>query len=228
LSKFFKRIFGIEYPAVLKGSPFKIRRDGGGRALIGGLIRWAERDIIWSVAVEAHKMADIRVFNQRSTNVDVQALTEESAKLLRMSLDALYATLGGQLLGTASPTKVAGIISYVAAVRAAADAKALHAALPAALSLQDLSDGFGAICEDLMRDGMRYLSGRAGELREALNNEDILRLSDETSTAHIQVILMVVAAVLRLPRDLDTLAVTVTAILIKRGLRNFCREESKQ
>jgi hypothetical protein len=39
---------------------------------------------------------------------------------------------------------------------------------------------------------------------------------------------MVVAAVLRLPRDLDTIAVTVTAILIKRGLRNFCREESKQ
>jgi hypothetical protein len=78
-----------------------------------------------------------------------------------------------------------------------------------------------------MRDGMRYLSGRAGELREALNNEDILRLADETSTAHIQVILMVVAAVLRLPRDLDTIAATITAILIKRGLRNFCREEPK-
>jgi hypothetical protein len=39
---------------------------------------------------------------------------------------------------------------------------------------------------------------------------------------------MVVAAVLRLPRDLDTIAATVTAILIKRGLRNFCREESQQ
>lgn len=183
---------------------------------------------IRSVATEEQKMPDIRVVNQKSTNVDVQALTEESAKLLRMSLDALHATLGGQLLGTAPPTKVAGIISYMAAVRSASDAKALHDALPAALSLQDLSDGFGAICEDLMREGIRYLSGRAGELREALSNEDILRLADETSTAHIQVILMVVAAVLRLPRDLDTIAATVTAILIKRGLRNFCREESRQ
>ena len=180
------------------------------------------------MATEEQRISDVRVFNQRSTGVDVQALTEESAKLLRMSLDALHTTLGGQLLGTAPPTKVAGIISYMAAVRSAADAKALHEALPAALSLQDLSDGFGAICEDLMREGMGYLSGRAGELREALNNEDILRLADETSTAHIQVILMVVAAVLRLPRDLDTIAATVTAILIKRGLRNFCREESKQ
>jgi hypothetical protein len=183
---------------------------------------------IRSVATEEQKMPDIRVVNQKSTNVDVQALAEESAKLLRMSLDALHTTLGGQLLGTAPPTKVAGIISYMGAVRSAADAKALHETLPAALSLQDLSDGFGAICEDLMREGMRYLSGRAGELREALSNEDILRLADETSTAHIQVILMVVAAVLRLPRDLDTIAATVTAILIKRGLRNFCREETRQ
>lgn len=183
---------------------------------------------IRSVATEEQKMPDIRVVNQKSTNVDVQALAEESAKLLRMSLDALHTTLGGQLLGTAPPTKIAGIISYMGAVRSAADAKALHETLPAALSLQDLSDGFGAICEDLMREGMRYLSGRAGELREALSNEDILRLADETSTAHIQVILMVVAAVLRLPRDLDTIAATVTAILIKRGMRNFCREESRQ
>jgi hypothetical protein len=88
-----------------------------------------------------------------------------------------------------------------------------------------LSDGLGLICEDLMREGMRYLSETAEELREALNNDDLLHLSDETSRSHIQVILMVVAAVLRLPRDLDTISVTVTAILLKRGLRNFCREK---
>ncbi|MGH7793440.1 MAG: hypothetical protein ACREQ2_00840 [Candidatus Binatia bacterium] len=156
--------------------------------------------------------------------MNVQALSEETTKLLRMSLDALYTTLGGQLLGAALPSQVAGIMSYMAAVRSAADAKALHATLPAAFSLQDLGDGFGLICEELMREGMRYLSERAEELREALDNEDLLQLSDEPSRGHIQVILMVVAAVLRLPRDLDTIAVTVTAILVKRGLRKFCRE----
>jgi hypothetical protein len=36
---------------------------------------------------------------------------------------------------------------------------------------------------------------------------------------------MVVAAVLRLPRDVDTISVTITAILLQRGLRNFCREK---
>jgi hypothetical protein len=173
------------------------------------------------------KMPDIRDFNRSPTNLDVQSLTEETVKLLRMSPDALYAALGGQLLGTAAPSMVAGIISYLAAARLTADASALHGKLPAALSLQDLSNGLGYIGEELMRDGMRYVSEKAHVLREALNNEDLLRLSDEASRSHIQVILMVVAAVLRLPRELDTISVTVTAILIKRGLRQFCREEDR-
>jgi hypothetical protein len=39
---------------------------------------------------------------------------------------------------------------------------------------------------------------------------------------------MVVAAVLRLPRVLDAIAVTVTAILLKQGLRDFCRNTKEQ
>ena len=96
-----------------------------------------------------------------------------------------------------------------------------------ALSLQDLSSGLGSIYEELMREGMRYVSEAADELRKTLNNEDLLRLSEETSPSHAQVILMVVAAALRLPRYLDMISVTVTAILLKQGLRNFCEQKSK-
>ena len=66
-------------------------------------------------ALEDFDKSEIRVFNERPTKADVQALTEETVKLLRLSLDALYITLGGQLLGTAPPSKVAGIIRYLAA-----------------------------------------------------------------------------------------------------------------
>lgn len=169
-------------------------------------------------------MSDIRVLKDRAAKADVQALAEDTTKLLTVSLDALYITLGGQLLGTARPSKVAGMMSYLAAVRFASDAKALHDALPAALSPKNLSDCLGTICDELMREGMRYLGEAAKELREALNNEELFHLSDEPSRSHIQIILMVVAAVLRLPRDVDAIAVTVTAILLKRGLRDFCRE----
>jgi hypothetical protein len=50
---------------------------------------------------------------------DVQVLTEETVKLLRMNVADLYATLGGQLLGAEAPSKVAGIMSYLAAARSA-------------------------------------------------------------------------------------------------------------
>jgi hypothetical protein len=45
---------------------------------------------------------------------DVQVLTEETVKLLRMNVADLYATLGGQLPGAEAPSKVAGIMSYLA------------------------------------------------------------------------------------------------------------------
>jgi hypothetical protein len=158
---------------------------------------------------------------------DVQVLTEETVKLPGMNVADLYATLGGQLLGAEAPSKVAGIMSYLAAARFASDAKALHSALPV-VPLQDWSDGLAVICEELKREGIRYLAETSEELREALNNDDLLQLSDETTPSHIQVILMVVAAVLRLPRVLDTIAIAVTAILLKQGLRDFCRSRSVQ
>ena len=158
---------------------------------------------------------------------DVQVLTEETVKLLRMSITDLYTTLGGQLLGAAPPSKVAGIMSYLGAVRSASDAKALHSGLPV-VALHDWGDGLAVICEELKQEGIRYLLETTDELREALNNEDLLQLSDETTPSHIQVILMVVAAVLRLPRVLDAIASTVTAILLKQGLRDFCRNRSVQ
>jgi hypothetical protein len=163
----------------------------------------------------------------RSDRADVQVLTEETVKLLRMNVADLYTTLGGQLLGAEAPSKVAGIMSYLAAARSASDAKALHSALPV-VALPDWGDGLAVICEELKQEGVRYLSETSEELREALNNDDLLRLSDETTPSHIQVILMVVAAVLRLPQVLDAIAVTVTAILLKQGLRDFCRNRTVQ
>jgi hypothetical protein len=37
---------------------------------------------------------------------------------------------------------------------------------------------------------------------------------------------MVVGAILKLPRQLEPISATVTAILLKQGLRNFCLKAS--
>jgi hypothetical protein len=78
---------------------------------------------------------------------DVQVLTDETVKLLRMNVADLYVTLGGQLLGAEAPSKVAGIMSYLAAARSASDAKALHSSLPV-VALDDWGDGLAVICEE--------------------------------------------------------------------------------
>lgn len=168
-------------------------------------------------------VATLRTFKENSGQFDIGVLANEVIKLLRMNLDNLYTTLGGQLLGTAPPSTVAGIVSYLAAARSATEAKTLHDTLPPFVLLRDWGEGLGIICEELKQDGMRYLSGMTQELRQALNNEDLLHLAEEISPSHVQVILMVVAAVLRLPRPLDTIAVTITAILLKQGLRNLVK-----
>ncbi len=168
-------------------------------------------------------MATLGTFRESSGQFNTGALADEVVKLLRMSLDNLYTTLGGQLLGTAPPSTVAGMVSYLAAARSATEAKTLHDTLVPFVSLRDWGEGLGVICEELKQDGMRYLAERTQELREALNNEDLLLLADQPTPSHIQVVLMVIAAVLRLPRALDTIPVTITAILLKQGLRNIVK-----
>jgi len=75
--------------------------------------------------------------------------------------------------------------------------------------------------------GTSFVEEISQELRAALNdNEEILRMSEHTNPSSIHVILMVVGAILKLPRQLEPISATVTAILLKQGLRNFCLKAS--
>lgn len=99
----------------------------------------------------------------------------------------------------------------------------LFEALPTAAAMSDWGRGLSVICDELKQDGMHYVSKSAQELRKALDNEDILRLADDPSEPHLQILLMLVASVLNLPREMEPVAATVTVILMKTGLRKFCR-----
>jgi hypothetical protein len=157
--------------------------------------------------------------------VDIQDLTNDASKLFTLSLDDLYATLGCQLLAYNRPSKAAGIVSYLAAVRSASEARVLFEGLrrPAAAVI-DWGKGISVICEELKQDGMRYIGDSAEELRKALDNEEILQMADDPSQPQLQILLMLIASILKLPRDMETVAATVAVILVKTGLRNFCRQ----
>ena len=76
--------------------------------------------------------------------LNIEDLTNEAMKLLRMEIDELYATLGGQLLARNLPSRVAGIVSYLSAVRSASEAKSFYEALPS-VPLAHLGGGVGVI-----------------------------------------------------------------------------------
>jgi hypothetical protein len=153
----------------------------------------------------------------------LEALTEETVKLLRLELDQLYATLGAQLLGYDLPTRVAGIVGYLSAVQRAADARQLFDALPREPAENDWGAGLGVIYDRFRAQGVdRFVEMRA-DLESALcSNEEILRLAEDVNRSAIQILITVVGASLRMPRKLDPVCVTVVALLLKIGIRKFC------
>jgi hypothetical protein len=77
----------------------------------------------------------------------------------------------------------------------------------------------------LERQGKRYLTEKREGLRKALCNQEILALSDEINCSTIQILMTIIGATLRFPRELDSISATTLAIVLKSGLRNFCLSE---
>jgi hypothetical protein len=151
-----------------------------------------------------------------------EALVSETTKLLRMRIDELYAVLGAQLLVFTKPTSAAGIVSYLSAIRNSSEATLMLEGLSAGPSLPEWATGLEYIHEMLETQGKRYLTEKREGLRKALCNQEILALSDDVNCSTIQILITIIGATLRFPRELDSISATTLAIILKSGLRNFC------
>jgi hypothetical protein len=174
------------------------------------------------------RMNDGQESGTRSKQILLPELANEVMKLLQMRMDELLGTLGGQLLGCGRPTRTAGMFSFLSAAESASKARNLFGHPLAVTSSSEWSEGVQVICDELRREGTSFLEQISYDLRAALNdNEEILQMSEHINRSSIHVILMVIGAILKLPRELESVSATVTAILLKQGLRNFCRKELK-
>jgi hypothetical protein len=151
-----------------------------------------------------------------------ETLVSETTKLLRMRIDELYAVLGAQLLVFTKPTSAAGIVSYLSAIRNSSEATLMLEGLSAGPSLPEWATGLEYIHEMLETQGKRYLTEKREGLRKALCNQEILALSDDVNCSTIQILITIIGATLRFPRELDSISATTLAIILKSGLRNFC------
>jgi len=151
------------------------------------------------------------------------ALLDGAMKLFSVEMDDLYAVLGAQLLGHTDPTRAAGIVVFLSAMRQANKAINFIEVLRPGLTKE--SKWLELIHEELKRDGIRYLTEVSGELRRALCKEDILRLSQQVSREHLHTLILVIAAVLGTSPGCESIAATVAVLLLKLGLGDFCRNE---
>ena len=153
----------------------------------------------------------------------IEELTTEAMQLLPMGLEELYMTLGAQLLVSAKPTRVAGIMTYLSAARKAKEAKELYATLPVTPTASDWSAGLDTIYNELIRDGIQFIDDVKQDLGRGVCNEDIFALSDKMDSSSMQIIVMVIGAVLKMPPQFENISAVLAAILYKLGLREFCR-----
>ena len=153
----------------------------------------------------------------------IEELTAEAMQLLPMGLEELYMILGSQLLVSAKPTRVAGIMTYLSAARKAKEAKELYATVPVTPTPADWSAGLESIYNQLIRDGIEFIEEVKPELRRGVCNEDIFALSDKVDNSSMQIVVMVIGAVLKMPPQFENISAVLAAILYKVGLREFCR-----
>jgi len=153
----------------------------------------------------------------------IEELTTEAMQLLPMGLEELYMTLGAQLLVSAKPTRVAGTMTYLSAARKAKEAKELYAPVPVTPTASDWSAGLDTIYNELIRDGIQFIDEVKQDLRRGVCNEDIFALSDKMDSSSMQIVVMVIGAVLKMPPQFENISAVLAAILYKLGLREFCR-----
>jgi hypothetical protein len=153
----------------------------------------------------------------------IEELTAEALQLLPMGLQELYMLLGCQLMVTAKPTRVAGIMSYLSAARKAKVAKELYATLPLNPVASDWGEGLELIESELVQDGLSFLDAVREELRKGICNEDIFTIAEKVDASSMQIIIMIVGAILKMAPQFETVSATLAAILCKLGLREFCK-----
>jgi len=160
--------------------------------------------------------------NEKENNISIELLTDQAIKLIAMELDELYVTLGSQLLARDLPSRTAEVMSDLFAFRSLSEQKSRYTVPLSDSPPNGWRKRLGEIYDELGQDGRGYLADIRENLRKALCNDDILSLSDHVNRSTLQMIVVIVSGTLRMPVELEPISVTVSAILVKIGLRNFC------
>jgi hypothetical protein len=157
--------------------------------------------------------------NLPTLELTIEELTAEAMQLLNLGLDELYVILGCQLMGAAEPARVAEWVSHQSALRTMVQSQCDSDPAICAGAFTESGRSFDRMVEELKADGIRFITAVQAELSEGLCGKEISDFAEEISSASMQVIVLIVAAVLKLPRQIEAVSATVAAIFCKAGVR---------
>jgi hypothetical protein len=158
--------------------------------------------------------------NLRTKELTIEELTGEAMELLSLGLEELYIILGCQLMTAAQPSRVAELVSHRSVLRDFVESRRTVEPIEQGLALLACGRSFSSMVEELKEEGIRFVTAVEAEMSKELCGKDISELAKEISSASLQVIVLIVTAVLKLPRQIEAVAATVAAIFCKSGLRS--------
>lgn len=154
---------------------------------------------------------------------DIEALTREALNLLSLEIDELYTVLGCQLLASAPPARTAGIMTQVRELRKANSARRQAGTAPSEVAIDEWMIGVEEICRDLRGDGGRFIETMRQELKKGLCNKDVLNLVDDVDESKMQILIMIISAILKIPTQFESISATLAAMFCKSLLKEVCR-----
>ena len=139
---------------------------------------------------------------------DIDALAREALNLLSLEIDELYTMLGCQLLASAPPARTAGIIIGIRELRKA-----------------DRVDGdeVEGIYRELNDDGRKFIETMRQEFQKNLCNKNIFDLADDVDESKMQILIIIISAILKVPPQFESISATVAAMMCKSLLKELCR-----
>ena len=154
---------------------------------------------------------------------DIEALTREALNLLSLEIDELYTLLGCQLLASAPPARTAGIMTQLRELRKANSARQQAETPPSEAAMDEWMNGVEEICHDLRGDGGRFIDTMRQEFKSGLCNKDILNLVDDVDESKMQILIMIISAILKIPAQFESISATLAAMFCKSLLKEVCR-----
>lgn len=154
---------------------------------------------------------------------DIETLAREALKLLSLEMDELYTVLGCQLLASAPPIRVANIMTHVRQLRRGSKTRTQDGPPSSEASGNEWMNGVEQVCNDLKIDGLKFVETMREELKKGLCNKDIVDLANDVDESKMQILIIIISAILKIPAQFDSISATLAAMFSKSLLKEVCR-----